>query len=227
MAESPIGQGSAASSSLEGMSERPHKPVRMSPWRLEAAESEEDALWRLHPERQMAIAHDTAVTLVREGDEASRREKLSRLLAFVQDDGLDTLAELWSQSDPGSLPRALWRLFQIGEQLRAHPEQMAALVQRGIDQLHTIDPYVVGAEVPVTAEGVSHIIDEILSGTFTGDLADALRRAASLARVVSSGLLHWPDSEADHDLAVSSLAWGDIADDLARCAERERNQPPR
>lgn len=207
------------------MTDRPHKPVRMAPWRLEAAESEDDALWRLHPETHMAIAHDTANTLVREGDEAERMKKLERLREFVAKDGLDTVAELWAQAEPGSLPRALWRLFQIREQLQLHPEQMRELVQRGIDTLATIDPYVVGAEVPVTVEGVVDIVDQLLAGTFTGNLSGALERASALARLVASGLLHVPDTEATHDLAVKSLIWTDAARDLARCAERERNRP--
>ncbi len=207
------------------MTDRPHKPVRMAPWRLEAAESEDEALWRLHPETQMAIAHDTANTLVREGDLAERVDKLQRLQEFVARDGLDTLAELWAQAEPGSLPRALWRLFQVREQLRLHPEQMSALVQRGIDTLTTIDPYVVGAEVPVTVQGLVNIVDQLLTGTFTGDLPDVLERAAALARVVASGLLHAPVEEDAHELAVKSLVWADAAKDLAGCAVRERNRP--
>ena len=70
-----------------------------------------------------------------------------------------------------------------------------------METLSTIDPYVVGAEVPVTADAVASIGDEILTGTFTGDIADAMARAAALARVIAAGLLHWPNGEDSHDLA--------------------------
>lgn len=196
----------------------------MAPWRLEASESEEDALWRLHPERQAAIAHDTAALLVRESSEAERAVMLSRLKDFADSDGLDSLAELWSGVASPSLPRALFRLFQIRQRIITHADEIGQLVNHGVDSLPTIDPYVVGAEVPVSAESVARIIDEILTGTFHGDLAAALERAASLSRLIASGLLHWVDPADDdnHRRALSSLAWGDVAKELADCAVRER-----
>lgn len=193
----------------------------MSPWRLEASESEDDALWRLHPERQRLIASDTAALLVRSVG-AESGHVLERLKAFVDAEGLDTLAELWSHSEPGSLPRALWRLFQIRDRVVQHPSEASYLLQGGIDSLHTIDPVVVGAEQPVTPETMAKMIDEILSGTFTGNLGEALERAASLSRLISAGLLS-DDPGVNHETALHSLAWSDVASELALCAKRERN----
>jgi hypothetical protein len=206
------------------MNMRPHKPVSMSPWRLEASESEEDAMWRLHPERQAAIAHDTASLLVRESAEAERAVMLERLKGFVDRDGIEALAELWSGVASPSLPRGLFRLFQIRQRILTHSDEIGQLINRGVESLHTIDPYVVGVEVPVSAESVGTIIDEILAGTFHGELASAFERAASLSRLIASGLLHWADSADgdDHSRALSSLAWGDVAKELSNCAERER-----
>lgn len=203
---------------------RPHKPVSMSPWRLEASESEEDAIWRLHPERQAEIAHDTASLLVRESSGPERGVLLDRLKEFVDSEGIESLAELWAAVPSPSLPRALFRLFQIRQHIITHAEEIGQLITKGVESLHTIDPYVVGVEVPVSAESVALIIDEILAGSFHGDLAAALERAASLSRLIASGLLHWVDSakEDDHSRALSSLAWGDVATELADCAVRER-----
>ena len=205
------------------MSERHHKPVKMSPWRLEASESEEDALWRLHPERQRLIASDTATLLVR-SDSANDAEVLKRLTDFVDSEGLDTLAELWSHSEAGSLPRALWRLFQIRERIIQSPQDVGRLVQLGLDSLDTIDPVVLAAQQPVTADSIRPIIDQILSGGFSGSLADALERASALARLVAEGLLHAElDSQDNHYVALSSLAWSDVARELALSAKRERS----
>ena len=205
------------------MSDRHHKPVRMSPWRLEASESEEDAIWRLHPERRLAVAHDTAGLLVRHEDESG--DRLHRLNAFVDQEGLDTLAELWSAAEPVSLPGALWRLYRIREQVQNRPDVIGDLVQRGLHSLDTIDPVVVGAEEPVTARGVSDIIDEILQGSFSGSLAEALERASALARVVAAGLLHWPEENdgREHEVALRSLSWEVVADELDDCARREKS----
>ena len=202
-----------------------HKPVRMSPWRLEASESEEDAIWRLHPERALAVAHDTANLLVRgnedAGDQATTLERLNR---FVEQEGIETLAELWAGAEPVSLPGALFRLYQIRDQITKRPDVIGDIVQRGIDSLHTIDPVVVGAQEPVTASEVTGIIDRVLRGGFSGELGPALERAAALARVIAAGLLNWPEGEGsdEHQLALRSLAWDVVATDLANCARSEK-----
>jgi len=196
----------------------------MPSWRLEESESEEDALWRVYPERQMAIAHDTATLLIR-GDEGSHPDMLNKVKAFVDAEGIHTLAELWEGTDPITLPHSLFRLFQVREQIHLHAEDIGHLINRGIDVLETIDPYVVGAQVPVTAETVRAIIDQILSGSFQGVLAQALERAASLATLVSAGLLDWVEKGegGSHNHSLSALAWCDVAKELANCAVRERN----
>ena len=195
----------------------------MSPWRLEASESEEEALWRLHPERQRLVASDTASLLVR-GTGFHDVEVVRRLRTFVDTEGLDTLAELWSRSEVGSLPRALWRLFQIRERVVHAPDDVGNLVQRGLESLDTIDPIVLGTHQPVTAQSVRELIEQILTGSFTGSLADALERASSLARLVAAGLLEVsPDLDDTHSVALSSLAWSDVASELALSAKRERS----
>lgn len=192
----------------------------MTPWRLEASESDEDALWRLHPERRGTIARDTAALLVR-NEVADRGLMLERLNRFVDEEGIDTLAELWSGAEEGSLPRALWRLYQMRQHIQASPSDVSAVVERGLDALDTIDPIVVGAQQPVTPDALVGIIDGILSGSFAGNLDEALQRASSLARVISAGLVSL--AEDDHTLTLRSLAWGDVAHELAICAHRERN----
>jgi hypothetical protein len=147
-----------------------------------------------------------------------------RMKTFVDDEGLDALVELWASADAVSLPRALFRLFQIREQIVRNPEAVSHLLNVGVEVLHTIDPVVVRAEVPVTAQTMLGIIDEILSGSFSGDLAAELERASSLSHLVSAGLLAivaGPGDE-EHLNALSSLAWGDVARELANCAVRER-----
>lgn len=205
------------------MSNRPHRPVSMTPWRLEASESEEDAIWRLHPERQFAIAHDSASLLVRHNsaDRAMLRERLN---AFVDGEGLEVLAELWASAEEASLPRALWRLYQLRHAISSVGDSIGPLIDRGISALNTIDPVVLAAEQPVTPESLVAIVDEILQGTFSGELAQALERASSLASVVGAGLLYQSESgeENDHASTLQSLAWSDVAKELATAAQRER-----
>ena len=205
------------------MSNRPHRPVSMTPWRLEASESEEDAIWRLHPERQFAIAHDSASLLVRH-DSVDRAVLLERLNAFVDEEGLDVLADLWASAEEASLPRALWRLYQLRHAIASAGDRIGPLIDRGVSALNTIDPVVLAAEQPVTPESLVGIMDEILTGTFTGELAHALERSSALASVVGAGLLEQSerDPEGDHASALQSLAWSDVAKELSTAAQKER-----
>jgi len=210
---------------LIAMSNRPHRPVSMTPWRLEASESEEDAMWRLHPERQFAIAHDSASLLVRH-DSVDRKELLERLNSFVDEEGLEVLAELWASAEEGSLPRALWRLYQMRHAISLAGDSIGPLIDRGISALNTIDPVVLAAEQPVTPESLVAIVDEILRGTFAGELAQALERASALASVVGAVLLEQPESAVENDYAsaLQSLAWSDVAKELSTAGRRERRR---
>lgn len=204
------------------MSQKPHKPVRMPSWRLELSESDEDLHWRKSPEVQLAIAHDTARALVRDTGGPQRAEILRRLNAFVDEEGIDTLAELWSHASRGSLPRALYLLYRIRSQVLAHPEAIAQAIARGMDTLPTIDPIVLAPRIPVDADGVGEVVEQILSGSFGGSLELALSRAGALCRVVSAGLLSFEGADDEsHKVALQSLSWGLVADELALSASRE------
>ena len=149
---------------------------------------------------------------------------LERLNSFVGEEGLDVLAELWASAEEGSLPRALWRLYQLRHAIATAGDRIGTLIDRGINALNTIDPVVLAAQQPVTPESLVCIVDEILTGTFIGELAHALERASALASVVGAGLLEQPESdvEADHASALQSLAWSDVAKELSTAARRER-----
>lgn len=200
------------------------QPVRMSSSHLELIEAPEDMLWERHPERALELAHDTAQMLVNRQSPQSPGEVLGRLMEFVDSEGIDTLAELWAPAEPSSLPGALWRLFVMRKLLSSRSDVLADLVDRGLAQLSTIDPVLVGAEEPVSAEGVLEIVDKILEGTFSGRLSSAFERAAALARVVSAGLLDWPESESSSSTtALSALQWDELSRALSESARREKS----
>ena len=199
------------------------KPVRMSPAQLELVEQDDEALWEKYPERALALAHETAQLLVA-GHRQAPKETLARLNEFVDAEGIDTLAELWAPADPVSLPGALWRLYVMRHHMLSRADLLAGLVGRGLAQLSTIDPVIVGAKEPVAAEGVLEVLNQILLGTFEGSLASALERASALARVVSAGLLDWPAADDDGSGTVlSALHWEELARSLAESARREES----
>ena len=108
------------------------------------------------------------------------------------------------------------------DHLEKRSDVVADLVERGIQRLTTIDPVVAGIAEPVTAEGVLRLLDDLFSGSFRGELGPALDRASALARLVSAGLLDWPQvPDSETDVTFSALHWDELSRVLAVSARRE------
>ena len=205
------------------MTKRPHKPVAMSPWRVEASEDIEDAIWRSHPERRAILARDTAALMAgRAPNYPTPPDVTARIRQFVHDGGLDDVAHLWSDSPAVSLPGALWRLYRVRDQIMKQPDDIARLVALGHHTLDTIDPLLAGLEDPITPDRVLALIDTVFFGALEGDLSDALSRAGALAKLVAQGLLDLPHDQVESfSLAQSSLAWGVVGQELIDAGRME------
>lgn len=201
------------------------KPVRMNHARLDASVSDDPAEMVVDPAERTVIAHDTAHLLLERGTSVEDAEALKRLVQFADENGLDTLAELWSYSPPATLPGALWRLYLVRAVLRHNLEDARALFQRGVDDLPTIDPIVAGAPDPLSVDDLARLLDDIVAGVFQGDLAHALERSGSVARAVSAGALAFAWSGADDDSYFSSrsLNWSVIAEELRHASQLARS----
>ena len=199
------------------------KPVRMSTSRMEAAITDPAELV-MDPAEVSAIAHATATALLSRGQNSEDVQVREALVRFADEHGLDTLADLWSRAHPLSLPGALWRLYLVRAVVHHNPHDTAQLFQKGVDGLNTIDALVAGAPDPLSAEGFSDVLDDILMGAFDGELAHALERAAAVATAVSAGAISLAlsdDREASY-LTSRSLKWSVIAQELEGCASRAR-----
>jgi hypothetical protein len=199
------------------------KPVRMSVSRMEAAITD-PADVMMDPADVSAIAHQTAHALLERGQSANDAEVREALVRFADEHGLDTLADLWSQAHPLSLPGALWRLYLVRAVLQHNPDDASHLFQRGVDDLSTIDQVVAGAPEGLNAEKFSQVLDDILLGAFDGELSHALERAAAVATAVSAGAisLAWADDQQANYLTSRSLKWSVIAQELEGCAAQAR-----
>jgi hypothetical protein len=206
------------------MSAQYPKPVRMSAALLEASLSDDPAEIVMDPAERAAIASDTARVLIDRGTDHASEELLERLVRFADDHGLDTLAELWAHSSANSLPGALWRLYLVRAVIRHNLDDARLLFQRGVDDLPTIDQVVAGAPDPLSASELGTLLDEIVAGVFRGELAEALDRAAAVARAVSAGAisLSWVANEEANYLTSRSLNWSVIADELSATARLAR-----
>ncbi len=146
------------------------------------------------PAETTEIAHQSAAVLVGAGRAARDPEITARLVALVDDIGLSTIADLWSQRPARSLPGALWRLYALREWVHRAPQQASREYAAGI-RFTDVAHAVAGIAEPPTPEELHRVIDDVLAGLFQGDLAIALERAAAFCAVVAAGR-----AEVAHDL---------------------------
>ena len=204
------------------MTENFAKPVRMTHDRLEGSAARDPAEGLMDPAERSAIAHSTAQMLVAGMRRGGTEEQIERLVAFAQENGLDTLAELWAGAHPISLPGALWRLYLLKAALVDNLEDARLVFEKGVEVLGTIDEVVAGAPDPLTSRAFLQVLDDVLRGAFTGDFSLTLERASSIARAVSAGAISLSPHN-DHvarSFMDTSLRWSIIADELSTCAKR-------
>ena len=147
------------------------------------------------------VAHATAAVLVGAGRAAEDPAVTTKLVALVDELGLSTLAELWADRPPRSLPGALWRLYALHE-VQRNPEEASADYSAGV-RFTDVNHAVAGVAEPRAPE-MKTLADAILRGVFEGDLAVALERAAAFCRVVSSGRADRAHGTDAHDAGAAA-----------------------
>lgn len=160
---------------------RPRRPAMLDPAQADAIVGDVD------PALLSEAAHTTAAAVVRGGREGADDPALvARLVALVDDEGLDTIAALWSQSPPDTLPGALWRLYLLREWVRRDPRTIAERFRLGVERAEVAGAIAGVAEMPGPEE-VLDVADAVLAGVYRGDLAVALERAGAFLRVLATG----------------------------------------
>lgn len=163
------------------MSREFHRPTLFDALRIEAWMSGED------PAQVLRAAHETARALVDRGHEPGSEELVARMVAYTEVHGLDDVAALWSRSAPDTLPGALWRLSLIRVLIRQDAAGTAIAFARGVESLASADAAIAGAPSPAGPEEIAGLVDAILTGAYSGDLAIALDRAAAFCRLLAAG----------------------------------------
>ncbi|MFT4215420.1 MAG: DNA-directed RNA polymerase subunit beta [Microbacterium sp.] len=194
-----------------------HRPVRRP------AEVFDRVFASTDPAEVSRVAHSTAAALVGRV-RAQPTDVVDRLVAFTDEHGIDTIAELWSRSPALSLPGALWRLYLMQLMVRDDARTTALQYERGRAVRDSVDVVVAGAPTPAGPEELTALVDEILRGAFAGDFAIALERAASFCRVEAAGVADladdYDDSEPERSSALTTraLRLDTYARDLTTCA---------
>jgi hypothetical protein len=193
--------------------ERPHRPGLYA----DLTEMIDAAGGDTMPSRaEVAAATAAAVVEAGRADPAERDERFVDLADRV---GIETLAALWSHSDPVSLPGALWALYLLRQWCRTSGDEVTRLWRAG-EPFAEPHAAVAGVGEHATVQEVQRMTDAVLGGAYGGDFAVALERAAALFRVVAAGRrelgvdveLAGRNERAAADLTAAAARWraGDL-----------------
>ncbi len=174
----------------------------------------------LDPAVALRIAHDSARALVHRVRSSDDPDLVERMVAFTDEHGLDTLAELWSRAGARTLPGALWRLSLLRALIRQDPAGTALLFQRGSEVLSTADVVVAGAESPTGPDEIRVLADAVLRGVYDGDVAVAFDRAAAFCRTAAAGAADLAD---DADTAADDARAAELTARAARLTSSGRD----
>lgn len=201
----------------DGSPRRPRRPTYLSSASLEALAGGYD------PAAEAEAAHTSAAAIIQAGRRSADPELTARLVGLVEEQGLSTLADLWADRPPRSLPGALWRLYVLREGVQRDPVGSARDYAEG-QPTAEVAHVVAGVADPTGPQQVSALADAVLTGVFDGDLAIALERAAAFCRVSSTGRAHRAaglessDAPAAAALTRSAAALLTTAEDLEASA---------
>jgi hypothetical protein len=176
-----------------------HRPMRPGDRFFDAIESGTD------PARVREAADQAATLLVRGARGSDDPETADRLLHLAENEGIETIAEVWSGAPADTLAGCLWRLFLLRSWVHADPVRVAREFEAGRAAAQ-VARVVAGVADPPGPEELRTMVDEVLRGIAAGDFADVLFRAAAFARVVAAGraALHdAPDEDIRRMLVLS------------------------
>ena len=182
----------------------------------------------MDPVARVQLAHETAAALLARVRSDADAEVVDRLLALAREDGIDSVAELWADAQPHTLPGSLWRIHLLRTLVAQRTVEVAAQFTAGAERLQTADPVVAGAPTPTGPDEIASLADQILRGVFAGDFALALDRAAAFCRIVAAGALADADArdaydpEAASTLTTRAARLSTLGDDLAASAALQR-----
>jgi hypothetical protein len=188
-----------------------HKPKPFAPADFEVFAGGAD------PSRVSEAAHLAAHALIHHGREADDPVITQRLVELADEQGLESIAELWAESPASSLPGALWRLYALRAATQENPQRIASYFAEG-REVAQVSNVVAGVAEPPGADEVTAMADTILSGAFDGEFDVALERFAAFCRVVALGQTHHADGT-DHSNNAHAAKLTRNAQRLVKTAE--------
>lgn len=192
------------------MTPRPHhRPLTPGDRFFESMETGVD------PARLAEAADRAAVLLVRGARRAGDDEIADRVLHLADTEGIEVIAEVWSNRPADSVAGCLWRLYLLRSWVYADPVAVAREFEAG--RLRApVHEVVAGVADPPGPDELRAMVDQVLRGIAASDFADVLLRAASFARVVATGRAELHDTD-----TVAAARIQQVADQLDHAARLE------
>jgi hypothetical protein len=163
------------------VTQRPHhRPLTPGDRFFEAIESD------LDPTRVAEAADRAAVLLVRGARRSGDDAVADRVLRLADTEGIEAIAEVWSDRPADTVAGCLWRLYLLRSWVYADPAGVAREFEAGRARAPVHD-VVAGVADPPGPDELRAMVDQVLRGIAVSDFADVLLRAAAFARVVAAG----------------------------------------
>lgn len=138
------------------------------------------------PARVREAGDLAATVLVRGARDTDDPAVAERIVHLAENEGLETLAEVWSGAPADTLAGSLWRLFLLRSWVHADPERVAREYDAG-QRRADVARVVAGVADPPGPDELRRMVDDVLRGIARGDFAITLLRAAAFARIVAAG----------------------------------------
>ncbi|UYM04761.1 hypothetical protein [Solicola gregarius] len=171
------------------------------------------------PADRLEAGARVAALLVRGARDSDDQQIVDRVLHLADDEGLDSLAELWAGAPVDSLAGCLWRLYVLRTWVRREPEVAAREFTAG-KQFAPVEEVIAGVVDPPGPVEVAELVDTLIRGVVGSDLATTLDRAAAFARLVGVGRAHLADDPPNSTLSAARLV--ETAQALQHAAKQER-----
>jgi hypothetical protein len=193
------------------VTDRPHhRPLTPGDRFFEGIESDQ-----ADPLRVAEAADRAAYLLVRGAHDSGDSEVADRVLHLADNEGIETIAEVWADRPADTIAGCLWRLYLLRSWVYADPVGVAREFEAGRLRA-AVDGVVAGVAEPPGPDELRAMVDQVLRGIAGSDFADVLLRAAAFARVVATGRAELPEADA---LAAARIQA--VADQLDRAARLE------
>ena len=153
-------------------SSRPSRPAQLDPAVADGLAGGMD------PQALSEMSHLSAAALLDRVRHSEDPAVVERVLTLVETVGVDEIAELWSDTEPDSLPGVLWRLYMLRTWMRSNRDSIAHLWRLG-EPVATTASAIAGVDQAPSEDDIVRLADSILSGAFVGDFGVGLARGGA------------------------------------------------